>query len=72
MTDLVEAHVMLLAALKGTDLMYYNVGDGSNPNPNPYPYPNPNPNPTTTRWVTAAPTLCSRSLRWSRRSQARR
>ena len=29
MTDLVEAHVMLLAALKGTDLMYYNVGNGS-------------------------------------------
>jgi len=28
-TDLVEAHVMLLAALKGTDLMYYNVGNGS-------------------------------------------
>ena len=37
---------MLLAALKGTDLMYYNVGNASNPNPNPTPDPNPNPNPT--------------------------
>ena len=36
---------MLLAALKGTDLMYYNVGDGSNPNPYPDPYPDPNPHP---------------------------
>ena len=44
-TDLVEAHVMLLAALKGTDLMYYNVGDGSNPNPYPHPHPHPHPNP---------------------------
>ena len=45
MTDLVEAHVMLLAALKGTDLMYYNVGNGSNPNLDPNLNPNPNPNP---------------------------
>jgi UDP-glucose 4-epimerase len=38
-TDLVEAHVMLLAALKGTDLMYYNVRNASIPTPTPTPTP---------------------------------
>ena len=28
MSDLVDAHVLLMYALKGNDLLYYNVGNG--------------------------------------------